>query len=180
MVGFAFEEGFCRAKVRDLEVDLRCPRCGGAFQEWDGVRFTRGFCAGTPYDSVKDYRVGDPLVWRLDRAGRVPTWAYFQDGSANIGDPVHGDLVVREYHEINRCRTCSCEIDGIGVVIRGGVIREFRVFGSLDGLPAGSVSVYGSDGELKACPELDDADHPMGCAVDGGDSERVIAHSDLI
>jgi len=84
----------------------------------------------------------------------VSPWAYFPDGSANIGDPAFADVLVRESeHDIRECSGCGADFAGIGVLVRGGVIQQVQA--STEGLPAADVSVY-IEGQLFPYPEWDD------------------------
>jgi hypothetical protein len=128
--------------------------------------------------SIPLYEVGEPLLWRRDRSGRVPAWSYFKHGVAgNIGDPTYADLLLRESEfNIAACDRCGHRFPGIGIIVRGGIIREVRVF--QEWLPACDVGVIEGDGQVTTKPEWDD--HPMASGVDGGWCERLTEHPKLL
>jgi hypothetical protein len=106
----------------------------------------------------------------VDVNGRVLAWRYFHDGTANMGDPLDANVVVRESEfEIDRCDNCGCYFGGIGVVIQGGRVEAVRVFQEW---PAEiEVFVVGPGGAWVARPEW--TDRPMPGLASGGSRVRL-------
>jgi len=159
-----------------VEADIRCPSCSAPLPG-HLVGFQWGYCSVSLGTACTIYRVGEPVLWRLDRSGSVPAWCYFPDGSGgNIGDPAYADLLIRESELFGqRCSGCGHGFVDVGVVIRGGVIHEVRAF--TEEVAACEVSLIGREGEVTPKPEWDN--HPMTVA-DGGERERLVAHTDLL
>ena len=159
-----------------VEADIRCPSCCAPLPG-HLVGFQWGYCSvplGTAYAM---YRVGEPVLWRLDRSGSVPAWCYFLGGTGgNLGDPAYADLLIRESELFGqRCPNCGHGFVDVGVVIRGGVIHEVRAF--MEEVAASEVSLIEREREVTPKPEWDN--HPM-TVGDGGEWERLVAHTDLL
>jgi hypothetical protein len=149
-------------KFAHLIAEVPCPGCAADLAVGGRIAFQWGYCEIPMHSSadsaVDAYLVGESIHWRAVRDGLVPAWAYFADGSGNIGDPAFRDVLVREWEiGLTQCRACHVPFEGIGVEIRGGVIREVRAF--TNGLPNAEVSLILPDGSLVPQPDWDD--HPM-------------------
>ena len=148
-------------------------RTGGA------IGFQWGYCSdphGGPYFT---YEVGEPLLWRLDKQGSVPAWAYFRSGSANIGDPSFANLIIRESEwDIRACNACRHPIEGIAVVIHRGIITEVRVYETIGSLPECSEITVDSDGLETPRPEWQN--HLMTSGINGGWFCRLIEMPKLL
>jgi hypothetical protein len=137
------------------------------------------FVFGLSLYAVGTYQVGEPLSWRLDKRASVPAWAYFRDGSANVGDPSVADLVIRESEfDIRACPACSQRIEGIAVVIIRGIIAQVRVYQTIWSLPECEVMTVDSNGLETARPEWQD--RLMIAGVNGGWLSRLIAMPKLL
>ncbi len=160
-----------------VEADIRCPSCNSPVPG-HLVGFQWGYCSVPLGSSYVMYRIGEPLLWRLDRRDTVPAWSYFQGGTrGNIGDPTYADLLIREDELFGqKCTNCEHGFVDVGVYIRGGVIREVRAFP--EEVATCAVSLLGREGEVIPKPELWDDYHPMDI-VDGGEYERLVRHTDL-
>jgi hypothetical protein len=161
------------ARFAHVKFVVLCPGCGSELAPGGVIGIQWGYCPnphGGPYFT---YEVGEPLLWCLDKRGEVPAWAYFRDGSANVGDPSFPNLVIRESeYGIRACRGCRHRIEGLGVVIVGGVIAEVRVDEEPGGILECDVITLDSNGVQTPRPEWDD--HPMITGVDGGWRTRLI------
>ena len=145
---------------------VRCPRCFTDVAPRGRIGFQWGYCPSTSDRVTHAYRVGDPILWRLDDTGRIHAWAYFLSSqTANVGDPNIGDVLVRESEfGIRGCGCCGHAFHGIGVLIRGGVIQHVQIFEHP--LPASAISLINADGSLQPRPDWDD--RPMIGLADNG------------
>lgn len=161
-----------------VETDIRCPSCNSLLPG-HLVGFQWGYCSVSLGTSIAIYRVGESLLWRLDRNGAIPTWCYFLGGNGgNIGSPAYTDLLIREDELFGqKCLHCEHGFVDVGITIRGGVIREVRPF--QEEVALCDVSLISKEGEVILKPELWDVyTHPM-VIVDGGEYERLVRHIDL-
>ena len=141
-------------KFAHIAERVPCPKCGEDLAWNDRVGFQWGHCAYPWSDSSRpSYCIGDALSWRADVGGRVPAWRYFDDGTANVGDPREGDVLVRESeYDIRQCGRCGWAFGGIGVVIRAGLIEAVAAYPEW---PSGAgVFVIGASGELIPRPDF--------------------------
>lgn len=160
-----------------VEADIHCPSCNSLLPG-HLVGFQWGYCSVPLGTSIAIYRIGESLLWRLDRSGTVPAWSYFQGGTGgNIGNPTYADLLIREDELFGqRCPNCEHGFVDVGVYIRGGVIHEVRAL--TEEVAPCDVSLLGRGGEVIPKPELWDDYHPMSI-VDGGEYEQIVKHTDL-
>ncbi len=84
------------SRFAHVHAELPCPRCDARLAPENAIGFQWGYCPDPHGGAYFTYRVGEPLLWRLDSRKSVPAWAYFLGGDANIGDPSFADLLVRE------------------------------------------------------------------------------------
>lgn len=137
-----------------VEAPIACPRCGAEIT--DLAAFQWGYCPSRqPWDELF-YRVGDALRWRVDDAGALRPWVYFEGPlqGGNIGDPSVGDLLVRALDLGGDELVCAACGTGVALRIRGGCLVGFEHF------PAGSdVATVDDDGRVHPRPDWDD--HPM-------------------
>lgn len=159
-------------KFAHLAERVLCPQCGADLAHIDRIGFQWGYCPYPYSDSNRDsYKTGDSLLWRTDANGRVPAWRYFDDGTANIGDPRDGNVVIREGEfEISRCLKCSWAFGAIGILVRDGRIDGVQAFPDW---PSGvEVIVVGACGQL--IPRPDWTDRPMALGTAIGQSVRLL------
>jgi hypothetical protein len=118
-----------------VHAEVMCPQCGAQVSAARSVGFQWGYCSNPLCGDYFTYEVGDPLYWRLDKQGKVPPWAYFRDESANIGDPLFADLIVRESEfDIRACLACGRSFGGIAIVIKAGRLAEVRAIDPIEAL----------------------------------------------
>lgn len=138
---------------------LPCPHCGAFLPGPDDnlLAFQWGYCPSRQPWNELFYRPGDPLHWRLDDAGRIPPWSYFEGvlQGGNVGDPAVRDLLVRAFDLGGGDLCCGGRRGGdIALRIEGGRIVR------LDRIPPGcDVALLHGDGSVEPRPEWDD--HPM-------------------
>ncbi len=135
-----------------------CRGCGADLSVGGRVAFQWGYCSAPMHSNAEAdaYAVGNELVWGAGPDGRVPAWVYFSDGSGNLGDPWHGDVLVRECEFGEwRCGGCGREAGGVYVLVRGGRVAAVEVREAA--LPPADVCVVGLDGELSPRPGWEDA-----------------------
>ena len=161
------------ARFAHVFVKLPCPKCGSELASGAAIGFQWGYCSNPHSGAYFTYTVGEPLMWRLDKSKSVPPWAYFRDGSANIGDPSFADVVIRETeYDIRACQACSQRIEGVAVVISRGIIAEVRVYQGIGSLPECDVITVDSTGLETARPEWQG--RLMITGVNGGWRTRLI------
>jgi len=152
---------------------LGCRSCGRLLREY--VHVSWGI---TP--RKLEYNLGDEIEWGQYSDGRTwPSFCYeapvlskehrgvnrFNFGSPDIANVVLLDEVDYAGTDVIRCPHCNALIDGYGVRVESGVIRNGVVFmgGELDiirnperGIPRHIVE--DSDGQLVACWEFEEPD----------------------
>ena len=162
-----------------VRVEVSCPQCGVELAPNSAIGFQWGYCSNPHGGDYFTYKVGEPLLWRRDKRGSIPAWAYFRDGSANIGDPSIPNLIVRESEYVIRaCLACSHQIDGIALRIKQGIIAEVRVYEATGSLPDCDVITVDSNGRETARPEWQD--QPMTTGANGGWFTRLIEMPKLL
>ncbi len=135
-----------------------CTRCNAEITSRtdDLVAFQWGYCPSRqPWDALF-YRLGDAIRWRLDDAGRIRPWTYFEGAlqGGNLGDPSVGDLVVR-----------ALDLGGNDLVCKGcGASVALRILGGrlvgFESAPADcDIAVVDADGVVHPRPDWND--HPM-------------------
>jgi hypothetical protein len=167
------------ARFAHVNVVVPCPQCSLQLAPGGAIGIQWGYCSNPHGGAYFNYELGEPLLWRLDKRGQVPAWAYFRDGSANIGDPSFASLVIRESeYGIRACPGCRHRIEGVAAVIVGGTIAEVRVYEGLGSLPPCDIVTVDQNGVHTPTPEWDN--HPMITGVDGGWRTRLIEMPTLL
>lgn len=139
-----------------LSGKLDCPACGRALEvPGDLLAFQWGYCPSRePWDELF-YALGDEIRWRVDEAGALRAWTYFEGSlqGGNLGDPSVGDLLVRAWGLGGSELTCTrCHQEGFALRIEGG-----RITGLARAVPGCDVAMVRDDGEIIPRPDWDDA-----------------------
>jgi hypothetical protein len=139
--------------------EVPCPCCGGAIAPAYGlVAFQWGYCPSRqPYDDLF-YDLGDPIRWRLDDAGTLRAWVYFEGAlqGGNLGDPRTGDLLVRALCLSGSDLACPrCGTVDVAIRIERGILVGFAAAGF-----GCDIATLDPDGCIVPRPEWDDAPMP--------------------
>ena len=139
-----------------LSGKLDCPACGCRLDvPHDLFAFQWGYCPSRqPWDELF-YAVGDEIRWRVDDAGALPAWTYF-DGSlqgGNLGDPCVDAWLVRTWDLGGSELVCAqCHHEGFALRIEKG-----RIAGLARAVSGCDIAMVRDDGEIISRPHWDDA-----------------------
>lgn len=109
-----------------LSADVRC-KCSVTLN--DLITFQWGYCPGYGPREQWVYHLNSPINWRSCQDGSIPSWVYFEDGEANIGDSQYRNLVIIAPSSTEICcASCGRLYGGIAVEVQDGVITSARTF----------------------------------------------------
>lgn len=136
-----------------------CSRCFAPIRFAHGiVAFQWGYCPSrVPWDDLF-YDLGDPIRWRLDDAGRIPPWTYFEGPlhGGNVGDPSVTDLLVRGLDLSGSDLACDhCGPVGLAIRVERGILAGFA-----PAPPGCDLAAIDAGGHLVPHPEWDDHTMP--------------------
>ncbi len=140
-----------------LSSDLKCPSCATVLT--DLIWFQWGYCPGSLPRREYVYSIGDKIYWKACKDGTVSPWTMFDNITANVGEPLISNLIVRDdtqYFPQNSCRACGQVIGGIALQIVEGVIDRAWIYppGELDNEIV--IFIVEQNGNLKPMPEWND------------------------
>jgi hypothetical protein len=151
-----------------VAAELKCLTCATPLT--DMVWFQWGYCPGLLPRPDRVYQVGDALYWRPCDDGSIRTWAFFDGGGLNVGDPAVRDVVARDSGQWFLAKPCSSCGGGLGggvVEISDGVISRVSLARPDEFIePIDEVNIYTVSKDGARVPRPDLQDHPMKDATD--------------
>lgn len=148
------------ANLAYVKTRATCPHC--AYVLDDMISFQWGLCPSSqPLDGYL-YHLGDSIKWRHNADGTIPSWTYFKDGEANIGDPAFTTLAVTDIGHWTRgnCTNCGHPIGGGVVEIDQEKIIVARLF--TEGEYPNDADVFMINSDHQLLPMMEWLDHSMG------------------